>query len=79
MKPVIESKQAWDILLRYWNDRDNVKIEDRCPVMFTYPDGRDESQCVLHKSHMDGEALRANIPHADGDGNMASLHESSSG
>ena len=73
MKQAIESPKAWQLLLAFWNNRDNVLPEERCPVKIEFPDERDDEQCVLHKSHSDGEAFQANIPHADKDGNIVAL------
>lgn len=73
MKDVVESKRAWDLLLEYWNKRHEVTPETRCPKPLTYPDDRLDSQCVLHKDHLDGEKLQANVPHADADGYIAAI------
>ena len=73
MKPVIESKKAWDLLLKYWNERDLVTPGERCVTRISFPDDNKTEQCVLHKSHTDGESLQANIPHVDADGNIARL------
>jgi hypothetical protein len=73
MKQAVESQRAWELLLDFWNKRDDVSEENRCKKVISYPGDKEDEQCVLHKDHLDGEKLQANVPHADKDGNMVPL------
>jgi hypothetical protein len=56
----------------FWSERDQVTSETQCEYKIEQKDGSFE-QCVLHKEHVDGTHIEANIPHADKDCNLALL------
>lgn len=56
----------------FWSERGQVTSETQCEYKIEQKDGSFE-QCVLHKEHIDGTDISANIPHADKDGNFAFL------
>ena len=69
---IFENPMASYWLIEFWRKRDEVTPENQCPVVLQYEDGT-ETRCVIEMAHMDGETLKANVPHVTEGGQLAPL------